>query len=33
MSFGEGTYYVYTSLNSHKAIDLEASEPTGRVIE
>ncbi|EHK17347.1 carbohydrate-binding module family 13 protein [Trichoderma virens Gv29-8] len=33
MSFAEGTYHMYTTLASHKAVDLEASEPTGRVIE
>ncbi|KAL7906535.1 carbohydrate-binding module family 13 protein [Trichoderma velutinum] len=33
MSFSEGTYIISTSLASHKAIDLEASEPTGRIIE
>ncbi|KKO96557.1 hypothetical protein THAR02_11341 [Trichoderma harzianum] len=33
MSFAEGTYYMTTVLGSHKAVDLEASEPTGRVIE
>lgn len=33
MSFGEGTYYISTALGNHKAMDLEASEPTGRIIE
>ncbi|KAL6787469.1 carbohydrate-binding module family 13 protein [Trichoderma sp. SZMC 28012] len=33
MSFGEGTYYMCTTLGNHKAVDLEASEPTGRIIE
>ncbi|KAL7798897.1 carbohydrate-binding module family 13 protein [Trichoderma afarasin] len=29
----EGTYFISTTLGSHKAMDLEASEPTGRIIE
>ncbi|KAL7955350.1 carbohydrate-binding module family 13 protein [Trichoderma compactum] len=33
MSFAEGTYYISTTLSSPKAIDLEGSEPTGRIIE
>ncbi|KAL6694374.1 carbohydrate-binding module family 13 protein [Trichoderma pleuroticola] len=33
MSFNEGTYYISTNLSNAKAIDLEASEPTGRIIE
>ncbi|KAL7934728.1 carbohydrate-binding module family 13 protein [Trichoderma chlorosporum] len=33
MTFSEGVYYISTSLGSHKAIDLEASKATGRIIE
>ncbi|KAL6800888.1 carbohydrate-binding module family 13 protein [Trichoderma sp. SZMC 28013] len=33
MSMTEGTFNMHTALASHKAVDLEASEPMGRVIE
>ncbi|KAL7947605.1 carbohydrate-binding module family 13 protein [Trichoderma barbatum] len=33
MSFSEGIYYISTTLASHKAIDLEGSDSTGRIIE
>ncbi|KAL7803286.1 carbohydrate-binding module family 13 [Trichoderma aethiopicum] len=33
MSFSEGTYYIATALSSHKAVDLDSSEATGRIIE
>ncbi|KAK4073187.1 uncharacterized protein Triagg1_5467 [Trichoderma aggressivum f. europaeum] len=33
MSFNEGTYYISTNISGHKAIDIEASEPMGRIIE
>ncbi|PTB62698.1 carbohydrate-binding module family 13 protein [Trichoderma citrinoviride] len=33
MSFNEGTYYIATALSNHKAIDLDSSEATGRIIE
>ncbi|KAL6872156.1 carbohydrate-binding module family 13 protein [Trichoderma novae-zelandiae] len=33
MSISEGTYYIATALSNHKAIDLDSSEATGRIIE
>ncbi|OTA06966.1 Carbohydrate-Binding Module Family 13 [Trichoderma parareesei] len=32
MSFNEGTYFITTALSSHKAVDLDSSEATGRII-
>ncbi|RFU76023.1 carbohydrate-binding module family 13 [Trichoderma arundinaceum] len=33
MSLAEGTYYIRSALSQRKSIDLEASQPLGRIIE
>ncbi|KAL7918238.1 carbohydrate-binding module family 13 protein [Trichoderma austrokoningii] len=33
MSVFEGTYYIRSALSQHKPVDLEGSNPTGRLIE